>query len=142
MNRHHVHLAQGLAGDNGVISGMRKSSSILIFLDIRKALAAGLKFYLSENGVVLTPGDERGFVAPEFFSRVETSRTGQPIGRFDGPRAPVKNASMTEARPEKGKAVQVDMDEDEAAAEEGWAAIADKASRSAVDETTQGQTKH
>jgi 2'-phosphotransferase len=53
---------------------MRKSSEILIFIDIQKALDAGITFELSSNGVILTAGDERGFLAPEFFKRVEDSR--------------------------------------------------------------------
>ena len=55
------------------LAGMRKSSQILIFVDVQKALGAGVKFYLSANGVVLTEGDDQGFLRPEFFSRVETA---------------------------------------------------------------------
>ncbi|GAB7351241.1 hypothetical protein MBLNU459_g1668t1 [Dothideomycetes sp. NU459] len=58
-----------------VISGMRNSSSILVFLDIRKALDAGLRFWTSENGVVLSEGDEDGVIGLQFFARVE-DRTG------------------------------------------------------------------
>ena len=73
MNRNHIHLAQGIAGQN-VISGMRNSSQILIYVDLPSALSAGLKFYLSANGVVLSEGDENGFIKPEFFRRVENSK--------------------------------------------------------------------
>ncbi|KZV90412.1 hypothetical protein EXIGLDRAFT_616970 [Exidia glandulosa HHB12029] len=141
MNRQHVHLAQGLGGEEGVISGMRKTSTVLVFLDVRKAMAAGLKFYLSENGVVLTPGDANGFVKPEFFSRVEESRTGEVLDRFDGPRAPVENHATAEARLGAGKAVAVEMDEEEAAAEEAWAAIAAKTADLSVDDADARQPK-
>jgi len=70
MKRNHIHLAQGLAGD-GVISGMRTSSQILIYLDLAKALKDGLKFFVSTNGVVLSPGNEAGFIPPTYFKRVE-----------------------------------------------------------------------
>ncbi|EIN09458.1 hypothetical protein PUNSTDRAFT_51732 [Punctularia strigosozonata HHB-11173 SS5] len=70
MKRNHIHMAQGVAGA-GVISGMRASSSVLIYVDVQKALDAGIKFYLSENGVVLSEGNEHGFIPPEFFQRVE-----------------------------------------------------------------------
>lgn len=50
---------------------MRQNSQVLIYLDVPKAMAAGLKFELSANGVVLTEGDGSGFVKPEFFERVE-----------------------------------------------------------------------
>ncbi|TFK39471.1 KptA family-domain-containing protein [Crucibulum laeve] len=73
MTRNHIHLAQGVAGQN-VISGMRKSSQILIFINLQKALDAGVKLFLSDNGVILTEGDGTGFLKPEFFDRVENSK--------------------------------------------------------------------
>jgi len=66
MNRNHIHLAQGFPGD-AVISGMRHSAQILIYIDLSAALAAGLKFYISANGVVLCEGP----IPPKFFKRVE-----------------------------------------------------------------------
>ena len=51
---------------------MRSYSKILIFINVQKALDAGIKFFLSDNGVVLTEGDVEGFLRPEFFERVET----------------------------------------------------------------------
>ncbi len=62
-----------------VISGMRSTSSILIYLDLLAALAAGLKFGKSQNGVVLTEGDESGFVSIKFFKRVEERKRGYGI---------------------------------------------------------------
>jgi len=73
MNRNHIHLAQGVPGDM-VISGMRSSSQVLIYVDVDKAISAGIKFYISANGVVLTEGDERGYLRPEFFSLVENAK--------------------------------------------------------------------
>jgi len=70
MSRNHIHIAQGLAGDT-VISGMRNSADIFIYINLQKALDAGYKFQLSANGVILTAGNEKGFLPPEFFSRVE-----------------------------------------------------------------------
>ena len=63
---------------------MRSSSQILIFIDVQKALDGGIKFYLSDNGVVLTAGNEKGFLPPEFFSRVETADR-KPLSGWDGP---------------------------------------------------------
>lgn len=82
MTRNHIHLAQGVPG-SGIISGMRNSSSILIYIDIQKALDAGIKFYLSANGVVLTEGDANGFLSPHFFARVETSKR-EPLSGWEG----------------------------------------------------------
>jgi len=82
MTRNHIHLAQGIAGQS-VVSGMRSSSQVLIYIDIQKALDAGLKFGVSTNGVVLSEGDERGFIPPEYFSRVENT-DGSALPGWEG----------------------------------------------------------
>lgn len=80
MGRNHIHFATGPtlpdaladiasrgegvgAGSNPgsnsqVISGMRRDAQVLIYIDIRKALAAGCPFWRSENGVILSEGRE------------------------------------------------------------------------------------
>lgn len=101
MKRNHIHLAQNV-GTEGVISGMsshtsvswiisllpchilrspgmRHSAKILIYVNVQKALDAGIKFWLSENGVVLTEGDERGFVMQKFFEKVVDVGTGREL---------------------------------------------------------------
>ncbi|KIJ65199.1 hypothetical protein HYDPIDRAFT_111098 [Hydnomerulius pinastri MD-312] len=88
MTRNHIHLAQGVPGNN-VLSGMRKSSQILIFIDVQKALHAGIKLYLSTNGVVLTEGNADGYLSPEFFQRVENAdRTSVQGWECSGPITP------------------------------------------------------
>ncbi|KAF2275429.1 uncharacterized protein EI97DRAFT_468001 [Westerdykella ornata] len=102
MSRNHIHCAAGLprgfkrledddAGGSGgagggpdgggaappVISGMRLSSSIIIYIDIRAAMAEGIRFFLSDNGVVLTEGDENGLLPCRFFERVECRKKGR-----------------------------------------------------------------
>jgi 2'-phosphotransferase len=100
MGRNHIHFASGLpAGFKSlaidtasteereaapVISGMRKNSSVLIYIDIQAALAAGVKFYLSENGVILTEGNDKGFLSYEFFKRVESRKQGGGVLMSDG----------------------------------------------------------
>ncbi|KAG8727216.1 hypothetical protein FRC12_022696 [Ceratobasidium sp. 428] len=81
MQRNHIHLASGRPGESSVISGMRVSSRVLIFIDIQAAMATGISFYLSSNGVILTTGDDSGFIPPEFFSSVEqrTDSGWEPI---------------------------------------------------------------
>ncbi|KKY17848.1 putative trna 2phosphotransferase 1 [Diplodia seriata] len=103
MGRNHVHLAAGLPEgfarveeDGGdvtaakeektvqpppVISGMRNSSRVLVYVDLRKALEAGVPFWLSANGVVLTEGDKErgGLLGVEFFERVEDRKAGRVV---------------------------------------------------------------
>ncbi|KAJ3874272.1 KptA family-domain-containing protein [Lentinula edodes] len=73
MTRNHIHLAQGVTGNN-VISGMRNSCDIFIFINVPKALAAGITFFLSDNGVVLTEGNDKGFLEPAFFLSVQNAK--------------------------------------------------------------------
>ncbi|KAG9126135.1 hypothetical protein FRC07_004742 [Ceratobasidium sp. 392] len=75
MQRNHIHLASGRPGGSGVISGMRNSSQVLIFIDMQAAMAVGIPFQISTNGVILTSGDSSGSIPPEFFASVE-QRTG------------------------------------------------------------------
>jgi len=90
MTRQHIHLAQGVGG-SGVVSGMRNSSEVLIFVDLERAMKAGVKFVLSSNGVVLTEGDEKGFLHPQFFRRVET-KDRRPIRGWEG-KGPIDSAT-------------------------------------------------
>lgn len=48
MKRQHIHLAEGLPGSDGVISGMRSSSSIFIYIDIVKALNGKLIYIFTQ----------------------------------------------------------------------------------------------
>ncbi|KAI8921953.1 tRNA 2'-phosphotransferase 1-like protein [Powellomyces hirtus] len=75
MTRQHIHFAAGLPGkDAGVISGMRKSCDVYIYIDMPKALASGIPFFRSANNVILSPGNERGVILPEFFAKVEDAQ--------------------------------------------------------------------
>lgn len=94
MTRTHIHFASGLpagfkpleaSGEASksesdakdaapVISGMRTSSTVLIYIDIDAALDRGIPFFVSENGVILTEGNEQGVLPYEFFTRVESRK--------------------------------------------------------------------
>ncbi|KAM3419366.1 hypothetical protein BST61_g5297 [Cercospora zeina] len=95
MGRNHVHFASGLPtgfksvvavadaaaaadDDNAappVISGMRNSSTVLIYLNLPKAMQSGINFWWSDNGVILSEGNASGVVPVEVFKSVE-DRTG------------------------------------------------------------------
>ena len=49
---------------------MRSSCDVFIEINLAKAIEAGIKFFISNNGVILSPGNEEGFIPTEFFSSV------------------------------------------------------------------------
>lgn len=65
-------------GRKVVISGMRSDAQILIYINVRKALEAGLQFWRSENGVILSEGKEDAnglkMVSTDFFDVVVESK--------------------------------------------------------------------
>jgi RNA:NAD 2'-phosphotransferase (TPT1/KptA family) len=76
MNRTHIHFAAGLpAKEDGVVSGMRKSCTVRIYLDTTKcAHDKNLEFFTSDNGVILTDGvGNSGILPPQYFSHVTDS---------------------------------------------------------------------
>ncbi|XP_063352321.1 tRNA 2'-phosphotransferase 1 [Pelmatolapia mariae] len=79
MKRTHIHLARGLPGEDGIISGMRTDCDLAVFIDVPKALADGIKFFWSENDVLLTAGDAEGKIQPKYFSRALRLRPSRSI---------------------------------------------------------------
>ncbi|VUC22062.1 unnamed protein product [Clonostachys rosea] len=78
MGRNHVHCSEGTPED-GVVSGMRRDAELMVEIDLERSIKeGGLRWWRSENGVILTEGDESGLVSSRFFKRV-TSRT-QDVG--------------------------------------------------------------
>jgi len=98
MGRNHVHFATGLPKgvqstrpatessrslnadeprslDPPVVSGMRSSSSVLIYLNVEKTLEAGFELWRSDNGVVLCDGGDKRLIPMDLFKVVE-ERTG------------------------------------------------------------------
>lgn len=76
MSRVHIHMATALP-EHGVISGMRSSADVIIYIDLQKAMQDGIKFYRSSNGVILTEGID-GILSPAYFRSV-TDRIGKVI---------------------------------------------------------------
>ncbi|KAL2271719.1 hypothetical protein VTJ83DRAFT_1090 [Remersonia thermophila] len=80
MSRTHVHFGTGLPEDqaSGVISGMRHDAELVVYVDVERAMreAPEMKWWMSDNGVVLTEGDAEGLVPTRFFKEV--------VGRAQG----------------------------------------------------------
>jgi 2'-phosphotransferase len=77
MKRSHIHFATGLPEDEQVISGMRRSATIYIYIDPQACIDDGIQFFISANGVVLTDGIN-GILETKYFSKV-TDSTGNLI---------------------------------------------------------------
>jgi 2'-phosphotransferase len=69
MERIHIHFTTNLEVSK-VVSGMRKSSEVFIFIDLEKALQDGFKFYESHNGVILTSGNHNGVLPTNYFKKI------------------------------------------------------------------------
>ncbi|KAH6624976.1 KptA family-domain-containing protein [Chaetomium sp. MPI-SDFR-AT-0129] len=88
MGRNHVHFSTGLPDPNStdpnsktVISGMRADAELLIYIDVERSLRdaeSGIKWWMSENGVVLTEGNGEGIVPVKYFKEVVGRR--QQVG--------------------------------------------------------------
>merc|ERR1712228_1170589 len=76
MSRNHVHF--GLSDCfKGAVSGMRSSCEILIYLNMSLAMKDGIKFFLSDNNVILSHG-LNGVIAPKYFAKVVKFENGKP----------------------------------------------------------------
>lgn len=72
MKRNHIHMATGMPNGDEVISGMRSSCQVVLHVDVAAAMAAGIKFYRSSNGVILSPGADGGVLPAKFLRVVHT----------------------------------------------------------------------
>jgi len=66
MKRTHIHFSTQEYGSSEMISGMRKSSEVLIYLDVEKVLDNNIPLYLSENQVLLCPE----IISSEYFKDI------------------------------------------------------------------------
>ena len=91
MKRNHIHFASRLPQpqknkqdkqntSTTPISGMRLSSQIYIYINGSKCANDDIKFYRSDNGVILTAGvKEEGMLPLQYFDKVVDAATGNII---------------------------------------------------------------
>lgn len=75
MQRTHIQMAAGLPTDPGVVSGTRQGAEIYIYIDVARAMEAGIPFYRSNNNVICSPGP----ILPEFFLQVIRRRDNKSL---------------------------------------------------------------
>jgi 2'-phosphotransferase len=73
MKRQHIHLAKGL----DAASGKRHDNNLIVYVDMAKAMADGIEFFESANGVILTEGIE-GILPAKYLSYAELVK-GNPV---------------------------------------------------------------
>lgn len=71
MKRNHIHLAcfDSIGASKEPLSGFRSNCQLLIYIDMKRAMEAGIQFFRSSNNVILTKG-LNGVLSPEFFSKI------------------------------------------------------------------------
>lgn len=75
MKRNHIHFTRSSVANDNNTSGFRSNCNILVYIDTSKAIEAGIEFFISENGVVLSAG-QNGSISPKFFDKIVNRKTG------------------------------------------------------------------
>lgn len=77
MKRKHIHLVPKFEDKDKhkIKSGWREGSDAFIYVDTAAAMRDGIRFFQSENGVILTEGNANGFIPPKYFSEVKLYET-------------------------------------------------------------------
>lgn len=71
MSRTHIHMATDYP--ENVMSGARHSANVFIIIDMKKAMADGIEFLMSANGVILTQGID-GVLETKYFKDIVNRR--------------------------------------------------------------------
>ena len=69
MSRGYIHFASSMNAKSGIRKGYSKPD-ILIYIDMEKAIKDGIEFYVSKNGVILSPGNQDGIIDVRYFKDV------------------------------------------------------------------------
>jgi len=78
MTRNHIHMVPSdtIRGRRGVISWVRSSCELFIYIDLVSAMRDGIEFFVSQNNIILTAGIE-GVLAPKYFEKVARFAKGK-----------------------------------------------------------------
>ena len=71
MNRNAIHFSIGYNDENHVKSGMRLNCQVFIEINPQYAFFNGFDFFISQNKVILCPGNEQGVLPVEYFKKVK-----------------------------------------------------------------------
>merc|ERR1711912_36035 len=75
MGRNEIQMAVGLFEDPAVVSGVRQNVEVIIYIDVARAMAQGIRFYRSPNNVICSPGP----IPVSCFAHVARRRDGASL---------------------------------------------------------------
>jgi RNA:NAD 2'-phosphotransferase (TPT1/KptA family)/inhibitor of KinA sporulation pathway (predicted exonuclease) len=78
MKRKHIHFSSKPFLSTETISGMRNTCEVLVHVDMARAMADGIPFYVSSNQVILTEG-LNGVLPPRYIATAFDARTGKAL---------------------------------------------------------------
>lgn len=97
--RNHVHFAPFEPGDKRVISGMRGDCEVAIWIDLPRAIEDDVPFFMSKNGVILSPG-VNGLVDKKYFLKAVDLKAKPKKDLFLQPERAVEDEQAPPAPPE------------------------------------------
>ena len=68
MSRKHLHFVSEIS-ETDHTSGYKDKSDMLVFINMKRCMEDGIKFYKSKNNVILTEGDN-GIILPKYFKAI------------------------------------------------------------------------
>ena len=77
MKRNAIHFAIGYPKDENVKSGMRNDCDIFVEVNLPMCHFNGIKFFISKNNVILSPG-ENGVILPKYF-KIAHNKNGEVL---------------------------------------------------------------
>jgi 2'-phosphotransferase len=84
MTRNHIHMTPAEVTGGEIVSGMRASCDLLLFIDHALAMQDGIKFYRSSNNVILSPGfGDSGVIERKYFLKAVTTQGKVVYGDSD-----------------------------------------------------------
>lgn len=70
MERDHIHFTTRLSSEGQVISGMRQSCNVFVYVDALRAIRDGYTFYKNSNNVILCPGNAKGTLPSRYIKSI------------------------------------------------------------------------
>jgi len=81
MDRTHIHFAitDDFVNGNQQQSGIRSNCQVMLYVDMASAMKDGYEFFMSDNKVVLSPGDTNGVIPFKYVKKAVDRTNGKTI---------------------------------------------------------------